>query len=364
MRMLQRWPYDASIWARRGEVATAAGRLRDAEEYYQEAVAIQPDDVGYWTGLATTAVAGDNKPLARDAYQKAMVLRPDDAALWLEAGRYFAEAGWASDARAAFERVLELEPDNTEALDRLAHWMVNNPMTAYPKPVFAARRDRPVTSTVGDWLLTFGIENPAGPTRSSTGVWAAEAQGAAWRLSRSATQGELVGHAYDGRRRSPAGRPGCLASFTPRPNPAEIIADVVEGRSSPTILNGHFLLLAQDRQTGEWHIWTNRYATLHAYVATNGPRVAIGSFMPAVAGAVGRDGLDWEGLTSFFGFGFFMGDRTHFQGVRILRPAAHYRFDGDGRALGKARYWHWQHMPDRARTYDETVDEFATLLAM
>lgn len=120
VRMLQRWPYDASIWARRGEVAAAAGRLRDAEEYYQEAVAIQPDDVGYWTGLATTAVAGDNKPLARDAYQKAMVLRPDDAALWLEAGRYFAEAGWASDARAAFERVLELEPDNTEALDRLA----------------------------------------------------------------------------------------------------------------------------------------------------------------------------------------------------------------------------------------------------
>lgn len=238
--------------------------------------------------------------------------------------------------------------------------MVNNPMTAYPEPVFAARRDRPVTSTVGDWLLTFGIENPAGPTRSSTGVWVAEAQGATWRLSRSAP-----GESWSGMPMTAVAAPGWSAwlfgELYATADPVEIIADVVEGRSSPTILNGHFLLLAQDRQTGEWHIWTNRYATLHAYVATNGPRVAIGSFMPAVAGGVGRDGLDWEGLTSFFGFGFFMGDRTHFQGVRILRPATHYRFDGDGRALGEARYWHWQHMPDRARSYDETVDEFAAL---
>ena len=120
VRMLQRWPYDASVWARRAETAVADGRLREAEAYFQEAVAIQPDDIGYWTSLAAVAVARDNKPLARDAYQKATALRPDDAALWLQSARYYAEIGWASDAREAFEHVLELDPDNSEAITQLA----------------------------------------------------------------------------------------------------------------------------------------------------------------------------------------------------------------------------------------------------
>lgn len=238
--------------------------------------------------------------------------------------------------------------------------MVNNPMIEYPEPTFAAQHDRPTTSTVGDWLLTFGIGNPVGPTRSSASVWETEAQDVAWLLSRSAP-----GEIWSGMPMTAVATPGWLAwlfgELYATADPAGAVADVVEGRSSPAILSGHFLLLAWDRQVDEWHVWTNRYATLHAYVATNGPHVAMGSFMPVVAATAGCDKLDWDGLTSFFGFGFFMGDRTHFQGVRILRPATHYRFDGNGRALGEERYWHWQHMPDRARSYDETVDEFAAL---
>jgi len=233
-------------------------------------------------------------------------------------------------------------------------------MIEYPEPTFAAQHDRPTTSTVGDWLLTFGIGNPVGPTRSSASVWETEAQDVAWLLSRSAP-----GEIWSGMPMTAVATPGWLAwlfgELYATADPAGAVADVVEGRSSPAILSGHFLLLAWDRQVDEWHVWTNRYATLHAYVATNGPHVAMGSFMPVVAATAGCDKLDWDGLTSFFGFGFFMGDRTHFQGVRILRPATHYRFDGNGRALGEERYWHWQHMPDRARSYDETVDEFAAL---
>ncbi|MEZ4520009.1 MAG: asparagine synthase-related protein, partial [Chloroflexota bacterium] len=84
-------------------------------------------------------------------------------------------------------------------------------------------------------------------------------------------------------------------------------------------------------------------------------------FCPAVAAAGGCTTLDWEGLTTFFGFGYFGGDRTHFDGVRILRPATHYRLAGNGRVLEETRYWQWQHAPDHSRTYDETVGEFARL---
>ena len=142
-------------------------------------------------------------------------------------------------------------------------------------------------------------------------------------------------------------------------DPAAMIADVAAGCASPNTLNGHFLLVAHHRPTDEWHIWTNRHATLHAYLATNGSRVAVGTFMPAAAAAVGRDELDWEGLTSFFGFGFFAADRTHLKGVRILRPATHYRFDSRGQVLGEEYYWRWQHVSDYSRSYDATVDAFA-----
>jgi hypothetical protein len=137
------------------------------------------------------------------------------------------------------------------------------------------------------------------------------------------------------------------------------VGGVLEGRLSPDTLNGHFLLLARDEVVDEWHVWTNRYATLHAYLATDGSRVALGSFMPAVASAAGRDELDWEGLTSFFGFGFFAGDRSHLKDVHTLRPSTHYRLDNRGRLLREERYWHWWHAPDAARTYDDTVEEFA-----
>jgi tetratricopeptide (TPR) repeat protein len=120
VRMLQRWPYDDQAWAKRGEIAVAAGRLRDAEEYFQEAATIQPNDVGYWINLASVASDTDNVRLATRAYQEAMALRPDDAAIWMQAGRFLAKSGKAGEARSVFEHVLELEPDNRDAMSQLA----------------------------------------------------------------------------------------------------------------------------------------------------------------------------------------------------------------------------------------------------
>lgn len=120
VRMLQRWPYDAQAWAKRGEIAVAAGRLRDAAEYFQEAATIQPNDVGYWINLASAASATENVRLATRAYQEAMALRPNDTAIWMQAGRFLAGSGQAGEARSAFEHVLDLEPGNRDAMSQLA----------------------------------------------------------------------------------------------------------------------------------------------------------------------------------------------------------------------------------------------------
>lgn len=236
-------------------------------------------------------------------------------------------------------------------------------MIDYPAQTLAANKDGAATSLIGDWLLTFGVEAPAGPTRLPAGTWATERQDRAWRLWCT-----LPGEGWRGAPLMTSVTADwsiwLIGELYGTADPFAAAHDVVEGRASAASLNGHFLLLAWHAPVDEWHVWTNRHATLHAYQASDGARTAVGGFMPAVAATAGRDELDWEGLTSFFGFGFFAGDRTHLQGVRILRPATHYRFDGRGRPVGEERYWHWWHAPDKRRSYDETVEAFAGLFGV
>lgn len=72
--------------------------------------------------------------------------------------------------------------------------------------------------------------------------------------------------------------------------------------------------------------------------------------------------MDWLGLTGFFDFGFFPEDRTHFEQVRILRPASHYVFDNNGYLIQNGRYFHWWYKPDWKRSYLDTIDEFGDII--
>lgn len=137
------------------------------------------------------------------------------------------------------------------------------------------------------------------------------------------------------------------------------LVEMMERHCSSEALNGHFLILAHNALRDEWHVLTDRFGTIHVYYSFNGDQAAIGTFFPAVAAVASKRQLDWVGLTGFFAFGFFPGDHTFFTDVRILRPARHYVFDGHGRLLKHERYWQWWHEPDRKRSYDDTVAEFA-----
>ena len=218
----------------------------------------------------------------------------------------------------------------------------------------------PSVGWVGDWLLEFSPGAGDFPARLPAANWRIECQGESWRLWSAPP--------VDGWRGMPLMRvqnerwaAWLVGELYGTADPLAAVADVIEGKASAATLNGHFLLLAHDFAAQEWAVWTNRLATLHAYWATDGTRAAVGTFSPAVAAATGCASLDWEALTAFFGFGFFAGDRTYRQGVRILRPATCTRIDEAGRVLGQERYWRWQFAPEAERTYDETVEEFADL---
>ncbi len=141
----------------------------------------------------------------------------------------------------------------------------------------------------------------------------------------------------------------------------DALHSVVMGIKGAETLNGHFLLLAYNQQDRHWHVFTDRFGTLHAYYASDGWGSAVGTFSAAVASAASRKQLDWSALTAFFAQGFFPADRTFFDDIQVLQPASHYVFDATGKMREQKRYWHWWHQPDRSRSYDETVDEFGDI---
>ncbi|MGQ9698640.1 MAG: hypothetical protein ACUVRO_11690 [Armatimonadota bacterium] len=129
----------------------------------------------------------------------------------------------------------------------------------------------------------------------------------------------------------------------------------------PNRVNGHCAVIAWNDDERRWHVWTNRFGTMHVYYGCRGGRSALGTYSPAVAATVSASQLDWVGITAFFAFGFFPHDRTYNEEVRVLRPASHYVFDERGRIVKQERYWRWHYEPDTKRAYDDTIAEFADL---
>jgi asparagine synthase (glutamine-hydrolysing) len=145
---------------------------------------------------------------------------------------------------------------------------------------------------------------------------------------------------------------------------ARAVTEVVLGRRPASSLNGHWLLWAWDENDRDWHLWTDRFGSLHAYHARSDGRAALGTSFGTVARLASRRRLDWHGIAGFFGFGFFPGDRTYYEDVKILRPATHYVFGAKGVEVRAQRYWDWRHEPDRNRSYEDTVEQFGEIFAV
>ena len=139
------------------------------------------------------------------------------------------------------------------------------------------------------------------------------------------------------------------------------VLDLRSSKHDPAALDGHFVLFAWDASAREWHVWTDRFGTMHAYVG-DGARRAFGTFHPAVCRSAGAKTLDWIGLSGFFATGFFPEDRTHFEEARIVRPATHRVLGENGAPKREERYWRWHHEPERGRDFDASVEEFGARL--
>jgi len=141
------------------------------------------------------------------------------------------------------------------------------------------------------------------------------------------------------------------------------VADAEAGRLQCQSLNGRFVLILQSRADGSWQVITDRLGAQHIYALGDDRRVsALGTDLLALSRQAPTLTLDWPALASFFSFGFYLDDRTCFDGIRVLQPASVYRFSAQGELIYHERYWLWQHQVDPARTYDETIEEYDALL--
>ncbi len=216
----------------------------------------------------------------------------------------------------------------------------------------------------GDLLLTFGEGSGSTVGRTRKAIWKRAVRGTEWSL-----QWESVAPGWRGfPLQTLATAPwklwllGELYGQTAVASIDDFLGAIAHGEQPAGTLNGHLVLFGWNEAEQRWHVWTDRFGTVHAYLAADGSRAAIGTCFRTVADAASRRHLDWMGLTGFFAFGFFPEDRTFFEDVRILRPASHYVFDETGCLLREERYWQWRHEPDRRRSYDDTVAEFGQVL--
>ncbi len=126
-------------------------------------------------------------------------------------------------------------------------------------------------------------------------------------------------------------------------------------------MNGHFLVLAYQKQLGQWHVLSNRLGTMHAYISRGDGSTAIGAFSPAVASAVGDRSLDWSAIGGFLKFGFFLGEKTYWQNTRVISAATHLILGEEGTIVSNTRYWKWHYEPDHRLSPDAAVEEFGEI---
>ena len=96
-------------------------------------------------------------------------------------------------------------------------------------------------------------------------------------------------------------------------------------------LNGRFIVLIDDEVNSQWIVITDPFGSLHAYAVWNHGRVtAIGTDLAQIAHSASNRTLDWHAISTLFAFGFFLGDRTYYDDVRILLPGSLYRYSYHG----------------------------------
>lgn len=185
----------ASMSARRGSVLLEQGRFADAEKFFREALASDPNDAQVLYQLSVCELNQERSAEALRTIDRALALEPEvsaihafraivltqmrksaealaaaeealrldpdsDYALVAKAGAYLSRKEWAK-AEAAARQALEMNPDNPTAANQLAH-------------ALRLQNRLEESATQSDYMLA---EDPESPDNHTTAGWVALQRG-------------------------------------------------------------------------------------------------------------------------------------------------------------------------------------------
>jgi len=102
------------------------GKYDQAITYYQQAIALKPDNAGYYDNLGNCLAATGKIDDAMAAYSKSAELDPPNAAsAWRNAGISLYNAGKMQDAIAPFQKAVAVDPKNAQTWFLLGSCLMN-----------------------------------------------------------------------------------------------------------------------------------------------------------------------------------------------------------------------------------------------
>lgn len=102
-----------------GIVSAEAGNPRSAIDYYQRAIAINPEYVSAMVNLGNLFRAQGKYVEAIALYRRAISFNPRSPEAWIDLGNAYGQEGSAEQAKSAYETALRFNPDDTRAIINL-----------------------------------------------------------------------------------------------------------------------------------------------------------------------------------------------------------------------------------------------------
>jgi asparagine synthase (glutamine-hydrolysing) len=128
------------------------------------------------------------------------------------------------------------------------------------------------------------------------------------------------------------------------------------GKDFVKTLNGNFVLLIYDFKNRKVIIANDRFGfRVHYYALNNGKLLFVPEAKAILQDETFKKELNDEGVAEYFALGEFWGDKTLFNGIRVLIPASILTYDG--RDLSIEKYWYIKYEPNYNKSENEFVDE-------
>lgn len=126
-------PLDASVWSKQGDALCELGRMSEAVDCYDKALAIDPEDAYTWVSRGIILRDElDSYEEALESFNHAVDIEPKNPWYWYHRGEALYRLGEYQKAVESYERAIELEGENSdweavekkeEALEKLKTWL-------------------------------------------------------------------------------------------------------------------------------------------------------------------------------------------------------------------------------------------------